>query len=200
MPATNAWLRSRFLSSPGCFRIRSRQTSSVSAGSSASGPISSSAQPGTARSTPPAAGRPCPSGSGRDTGSPGAASVRGSHVAPRVQLAGLKPGVALASAEPRTRRSCVGCLARRGQLESPGEHRVDHDAVAVEVDLEELAAPAHAVDSAARRGRRARRRAPDSGTGAVADSIGRPRRAASKASATIVRSGNSGTAADCSCA
>ena len=46
MPATNAWLLSRFLSSPGWRRIRSRQTSRVSAGSSASGPMSSVRQPG----------------------------------------------------------------------------------------------------------------------------------------------------------
>ena len=46
MPATNAWLRSRFLSSPGWRRIRSRQTSRVSAGSSASGPCSAPPSPG----------------------------------------------------------------------------------------------------------------------------------------------------------
>ena len=55
MPATNAWLRSRFLSSPGCRRIRSRQTSRVSAGSSASGPCSPSPRPGDG---PVDAGRP----------------------------------------------------------------------------------------------------------------------------------------------
>ena len=70
MPATNAWFFSRFFSSPGCRRIRSRQTSSVSAGSSASGPSSSSVRPGTLRvDARPGGGRPCPSGSGRGSGS-----------------------------------------------------------------------------------------------------------------------------------
>ena len=52
IPATNAWLRSRFLSSPGCFRIRSRQASRVSPGRGRRGPSRRRPRPGTGRSTP----------------------------------------------------------------------------------------------------------------------------------------------------
>ena len=197
MPATNAWLRSRFLSSPGWRRIRSRQTSSVSAGSSASGPISSSRH---ARDGALDARRQ----------EVDLAHLRGVPIADlRVGVGGRQPRRATGPArrleafgrarlaEPEDDGGLARQLgAGRGQLEATGEHRVDDDPVAIEVDEEELAALADARDSLPDEGFELIRRAPDGErSGSLAAVIGRPRKAASKASATIVRSGNSGTAA-----
>ena len=150
MPATNAWLRSRFLSSPGCLRIRSRHASSVSAGSSASGPISPVAAaraPGAPR--PRAAGRPCPSGSGRGSGR---SPARRRPAASRRPRSTRRRRAAARRAAARTSSSTAvpgrRLLALRRELEPAGEHRVDHDPVAAEVEVQELA---RARDRARRR-------------------------------------------------
>jgi hypothetical protein len=66
----------------------------------------------------------------------------------------------------------------RRKLEPPGQHRVDDDPVAIEIDLEELPV------------------ATDRRDGLPDECAELGRSAASNASATTVRSGSSGTAAD----
>ena len=136
MPATNAWLRRRFFSSPGCRRIRSRQTSSVSAGSSASGPMSPSPEArDRPRPRPRAADRPCPSASGRGSGPRRGAVAAGSQAAPGRpgRRVGRRPPSRGAEAE-HDRRLRRLLRRRRGELEPAGEHRVDDDAVSIELE------------------------------------------------------------------
>ena len=56
-------------------------------------------------------------------------------------------------------------LAGCGQLEAAGEHRVDDDPVAIQVDEQELAASRGSARPAARRARRARRACPRTASG-----------------------------------
>ena len=139
IPATNAWLRSRFLSSPGWRRIRSRQTSSVRAGSSASGPCRLRRGPGRVGPRRRAADRPCPSGWGRGNESRPPSSAgsqrRRASTPPRPR------GPSVAGAEPEGRPlswSAALCPARRaGTVRSASG---SGDRVALEIDQEELAA------------------------------------------------------------
>ena len=194
MPAMNAWFFSRFFSSPGCRRIRSRQTSSVSAGSSASGP---------ARRRSPAT-RPVDAGRqdvdlahlGRVAVADLDRRVVGRHpgrpARPARGIARRARALTEAEDERRLRRQR---RAGRRELEAAGQHRAEDDPVAIEARDQELARAAA--------GRRARcptsasssagvpRTA--SGPGASTEVTGRPARAAWKASATTARSGNSGT-------
>ena len=195
MPATNAWLRSRFLSSPGCRRIRSRQTSRVSAGSSASGPWSASPRPGTGRSTP--AGRQIDLAHlGRvaiaDLGVGVVRRQPGGAARPR---RGVRAGRPPARPKPSTTAVLVGSL-------SPGAASWKRP---VSIGLKTIASrsrsisrnlPRRRIDTrAGRRGLQLGRRAPDRERArARRRRIGRPARAAWRASATTVRSGNSGTA------
>ena len=161
MPATNAWFRRRFLSSPGWRLIRSRQTSSVRAGSSASGPWSCRpARPRVAR-RPRAAGRPCPSGSGRDSGSRGSRRSRASRT-PRTSTRRHRAAPRAREPNPSTTAVLLGMLRRRiRQLEAPGQHRVDDDRVALEVQEQELAAPPDGGQPLADEGLQLGRRAAD---------------------------------------
>ena len=52
-------------------------------------------------------------------------------------------------------------VAGRGQLEPAGQHRVDDDAVAIELDQEELAAASDRLHALPDEGLELRRRAPD---------------------------------------
>ena len=129
------------------------------------------------------------------------ASSGSSQGAPRVQFADLAMGGSVARSEPQDERR-LGRARRTGrrQLEPAGEHRVDDDRIAFEIEDQELA----------RAGARARGRWPASasssagvprtasGAGRLGVHDGRPPSAAWNASATTVRSGSSGTERDCS--
>ncbi len=135
----------------------------------------------------PAAGRPCPSASGRGSGPRGARPAAGIQAAPRVQAAGLKPATGGHRPEAQHDRGLARELhARAGELEPPGQHRVDDHVVAVEVDHQELAPAPDGRRRSARPGPPARLacRGRPGVRARSTDSIGRPRRAASKASAT----------------
>ena len=144
----------------------------------------------------PGRGRSCPSGSGRGSGPP-AARRRPAARRPRASRRPHRAARAVARPEPEDDRGLGRQLvAGRRQLEPAGQHRVAGDRVALELDEQELAAPADGRRPAGRRARPARPACPGprAGPGASADVIGRPARAAWRASATTVRSGNSGTA------
>ena len=198
MPATNAWFRSRFFSSPGCRRIRCapdlegqrrivRVRAQLVVGQAGHAPV----DPGRQR------GRPCPSGSGRGSGPrpprrrPAASRRRassGRHRAavPRAPRTRGRRAVLVGSFSPGAaswkRPVSIGLTTTRSRSK---------------LEEQELAAPPKRRRAAARRGRRARpacraRRA-DPGAAVGGDRRG-PARAAWNASATIARSGSSGTA------
>ena len=136
MPAMNAWFLSRFFSSPGWRRIRSRQTSSVSAGSSASGPELVVVKPGTARSTP-AGSEVDLAHLGRVAVADLGAGVVGRHpgARARVQRRGVaRPPRAVAERRGRPRSSSAAAVPGGGELEAAGEHRVEDDPIAIEVE------------------------------------------------------------------
>ena len=197
MPATNSWLRSRFFSSPLCLAMRARHTSSVSAGSSASGPCSSQ----------PATGRVDAVGHQVDLAHARRVAVAhldrrsraGSHVgaAPATSAGRMRALAQSTGPNVEHRRDLRPRLcARRGKAQPAGEHRVDDDPVALELEDQELAAPRNArvehwpLNAASSAG--VPRRTSD--WGVVAPVSGRPARPASSASARIARSGSSGTA------
>ena len=122
----------------------------------------------------PAAGRSCPSASGRGSGS-------------RAGVVGRQPGRAArprrgvgGPARARTEAEDDGGLgrrlvARRGQLEPAGQHRVADDRVALEIDQQELAAPPDRRDRwPTRASSSAGVPRTASGPGAFADRIGPP--------------------------
>ena len=177
-------------------RIRSRQASRVSAGSSASGPELGRRRPGTAGRPPPAAGRPCPSGWDRGSGS---------------RRARRRPAARPRRASMRPRRR-----GRRPRARSRGRRRSSSAASAgaaswkrpVSIGLTTISSRSSSRMRNLPRRRIRSRRWPTSpparpacrgrrGAGASADAK-RPASAAWNASATTVRSGSSGTARDCS--
>ena len=145
MPATNAWSLSRFFSSPRCGRIRSRQTSMVKRRvvGVRTQVVPAGDRRGDALRAP---GRPCPSSSrpgraARPVGHPKAARLR------RGSRARHRDGGTGPAAEGHHERGLRQRLrARRGQTQTAGEHQVDDDAIAVELEHQELAPPPHAQE------------------------------------------------------
>ena len=197
MPATNAWLRSRFLSSPGWRRIRSRQTSRVSAGSSASGPCSGSPRPGTGRSTP--------AGTEVDLAHLGRVAIADLGVG----VVGGQPGRAAGPCERRRPAApSRGAEARARRRSWPAACRPGAASWKrpVSIGLQAISSRSRSISRNLPRRRIDSTRWPTSaassagvprtasGPGASADRTGRPASAAWRASATTVRSGNSGTA------
>ena len=115
--------------------------------------------PGWRGRRPRGRGRPCPSGSG-----PGSAPRPGWRRPAATWRHGSTCRV-LRAADARTEAE-NHCRARRqpgvrrGQLESPGEHRVDDHAIAVQLERHELAAPADTNQALTDEGRKLGRRAP----------------------------------------
>ena len=145
----------------------------------------------------PAAGRPCPSASGRGSAPRDGRRRPAAMAASRVQAAGRnRPRAAIGP-----RRSTTAVLV--GSF-TPGAASWKRP---VSIGFTTTRSPSRSIMRNLPRRRMAVMVCPTSasssagvprtasGPGASADSIGRPRRAASKASATTVRSGSSGTAA-----